>query len=327
MSYSRAAEVREARAKNRVEAVPLDIYERGIRKRASLERLTKEIKREEETKQLEGVTFAPRTNSKKNVRLAGKPEERLIEHVRIAMQKQEKIATEVYMTDRAKCTFVPHINTAHHSYGDQCHPSGSKAKKTKTEAESDSKPRNRFEMLYVDSQRKVGYMRSLAKQHSDQECTFRPSINKPKKTARVSLIERSAEKARHMAQQRQSESENRPMRTMSVSSQEIDPETGKQLFVPSVGRAPKNRGRGNQPIGNYLYSQVKANAELLNSKRMLHEIENRKESNIVMTQERSNQIVARLRVQSFHRVFELMDSDHDGKINADAISVDGTFAA
>ncbi len=278
-------------------------YERGMKKRASLERLAREMRQENEARRLRDVTFAPRINVYS--RKMQKPmEERLMESTHVSMERKDKIAAEAYETVTSRCTFAPEVNRPHHVYGVGYDREGRKSKSIQTERGG-----KRFERLYDDSKKKVDYMQDLAKRLSDRECTFKPSINKGKKATRISLIDRSTEKAKRVA------------KNLSSTFQEVDPGTGKPMFTPNVGRGPKNRERGNEPIGLYLYSQVKASAKVMDERRQLTEMEERKSANTVMTQEKSSKIVLRLRNEAFGKIFDMLDSDRDGQIRADAIDV------
>ena len=101
----------------------------------------------------------------------------------------------------------------------------------------------------------------------------------------------------------------------SASHEEVDPSTGKPLFVPSVGRAPKRRQKEkDEPIGNYLYSLVKVNADLQSAKQLLRETE--KKYPIRLVREKSREIVAKLHNAAFKKIFAILDSDQDGSISA-----------
>ena len=70
------------------------------------------------------------------------------------------------------------------------------------------------------------------KQHSDEECTFKPSINNYSGTA---LERTSFEERNRKFQSRMNRTHDRQK---SEAKEVFDPQTGKPLFHPATGRAP-----------------------------------------------------------------------------------------
>eukprot|EP01022_Parablepharisma_sp_SALTPOND_P011086 TRINITY_DN145_c0_g1_i2.p1 TRINITY_DN145_c0_g1~~TRINITY_DN145_c0_g1_i2.p1 ORF type:complete len:898 (+),score=107.33 TRINITY_DN145_c0_g1_i2:782-3475(+) len=91
----------------------VSLYERGIKKKAMHARIAKEKINERRIKEMEGVTFKPSINSSaKSIKsyIKKKPEERLMCHLKVVQEKQEKIKHDVSKEWEAKHPFHPTIN-------------------------------------------------------------------------------------------------------------------------------------------------------------------------------------------------------------------------
>jgi len=126
---------------------------------------------------------------------------------------------------------------------------------------------------------------------TDPECTFSPNIKLTKNF-----------RALHS---------HSPVKRSKVKEDEskVDLKTGRPLYRPQVGRAPKNRLK-RKSIGDHLYD--------LRKKKSIDE--NITSSTSSFTQEKSNQLVEKLRTDCFRMIFSKLDGDKDGIISQTAIN-------
>ena len=90
------------------------LYERGLKKRETLEKMVKERENEIKTTELEGATFKPsiNPNAKTLVRQPQnkKPEDRFMESLRATKEKLEKVQSAAAKNWKEKHPFKPNIN-------------------------------------------------------------------------------------------------------------------------------------------------------------------------------------------------------------------------
>ncbi len=92
----------------------LGLYERGMKTKANLQKLARDKAKERKQKEMEGVTFRPTINKAAkylNKRVGQKrPEDRMLEQVKRAQEKQEQLKQSMEKAGVAQCTFKPEIN-------------------------------------------------------------------------------------------------------------------------------------------------------------------------------------------------------------------------
>lgn len=90
------------------------LYHQALAKKSSLAKIISENQKMKEKKEIEGLTFRPKINksSKKqaNSQQEKRPEERLLNHLIISKEKQEKMQCIKQSEEKKKYTFSPTIN-------------------------------------------------------------------------------------------------------------------------------------------------------------------------------------------------------------------------
>jgi len=103
----------------------------------------------------------------------------------------------------------------------------------------------------------------------------------------------------------------------------IDPNTGKSLFIPQIGRPPLiERNVEKMPIGNYLYitqKKIESNKKKLNKEMEIMKNENFEQN---YTLSKSNELIEEMKKKSINIIFDILDSDHDGKISHSRLNLD-----
>eukprot|EP00826_Nyctotherus_ovalis_P015570 TRINITY_DN1443_c0_g1_i2.p1 TRINITY_DN1443_c0_g1~~TRINITY_DN1443_c0_g1_i2.p1 ORF type:complete len:524 (-),score=112.46 TRINITY_DN1443_c0_g1_i2:255-1826(-) len=261
---------------------PMNLYERGMMKKAAIEEFAKDCVERKIQEEMKEVTFKPsiNPNSKVPKGKGKKPEERLIEHHELIQEKQAKMREKIMKDWEALHPFQPNINQRLVSW------SSKPMKRTLSEKSLGSA---RFAYLFEDAKR-----RREAKEREapvDAECTFKPD------TKRTQEVNQSIV---------QSSSKTSARRNRMEHTSELD--LKESLFRPATGRPPKHRSKTrSESIGDYLYNLRNAKPK-----------EKESVSSMMSTsfvQDKSNQIVEKLRKDCFKTIFATLDSDSNGIIN------------
>lgn len=103
---------------------------------------------------------------------------------------------------------------------------------------------------------------------------------------------------------------------------QINPETDRPYFHPKTGRKPKNRNVLNLDIGNYLYEEsFRSQLKKMKSQQFYH-LSTIIQSNRPKINRRSSKIVDKKRDQRFEQIFRDLDSDNDGLISCNKVSIE-----
>ena len=160
----------------------------------------------------------------------------------------------------------------------------------------------RFVQLFEDAKRRQILERKCKKTISDSECTFNPNIDLTQEFNATEIIKRKP------LYQNIAIDNSKGKKLIS----ETDNHTGKLLYKPQTGRPPKNRFKSRaESIGEYLYKLKKSNANKVKKKTTT--------KNVI--QIKSKRIIERLRKEGFELVFNKLDLDGDGIINADSVNL------
>jgi len=295
------------------------LYEQGLKKKAHLEKIAKEKQSERRAKEMEGVTFKPVINQKRksvaeanssSTKKSKKPEERLLEHIKVVQRKQEKIRDAEIKDYQQKHTFQPNINKKYFLYNSYKNRSAmlEKERSMSRGSLSDKKFNNpRFEQLFEDAQRRKLLEGKRQGMIPDAECTFSPNVEL---THEFNSTELGKRKQILFSEERL----YKKKKALQNSESNIDLKTGQQLYHPLIGRPPKNRSKSKgENIGDYLYAQKLKSKEI-------PDFSPNSESNtprtMALVHDRSCKMVEKMRKECFEAIFRILDSDNDGIISA-----------
>lgn len=108
-----------------------------------------------------------------------------------------------------------------------------------------------------------------------------------------------------------------------------DPETGQQLFHPKIGRGPRGRSgsRSIREVGGDLYRRAVQSRD--KKKQMQNEhLENiKKNMQQNFSKAKTNKMMDKKKQMNFGKIFEKLDSDHDGQISAFRIDISSIDAS
>lgn len=98
---------------------------------------------------------------------------------------------------------------------------------------------------------------------------------------------------------------------------DVDPKTGRQLYKPEVGRAPKNMNRNREglSIGEYLYT---SGVDMLSRKEAELEAKRREEraaANTAHSLEQSKKMYQSLKAKRFQQIFDYLDEGNQGVLD------------
>lgn len=97
----------------------------------------------------------------------------------------------------------------------------------------------------------------------------------------------------------------------SLNNELFDPETGQTLFKPKVGRGPRGRSRS-KDANEQLYRQGQLSRDRRLSVERQHVEGLRKQAERNFSKSRTNKIVEKQKSTNFAKIFDKLDSDHDG---------------
>ncbi|CAG9310786.1 unnamed protein product [Blepharisma stoltei] len=261
------------------------LYYKGLLLKDRTEKRIQYLKHVQTEAAMKDITFHPRINSRSSYR-SQNPEVYLLEKGKernefLERKRGEKLAEEMSM-----CTFRPNID-----------------KKSTILAQLKRRPKSPDRCVALYENAKI-----IAKKHSDyiqnrlkEECPFIPDTSKTQKVNK-SFTTRVRDK---ISNSRKSIEDyiNR-----SKILENIDPETGQQLFHPRIGRPPSKRSSSAKNIGERLYSAGKRSSSQ----------EFKQESPKKLANAASEKILAKVKSQRYRELFDLL-SPNDGYINKETI--------
>ena len=160
----------------------------------------------------------------------------------------------------------------------------------------------RFTKLFEDAKRRQALDEKRRDAISDIECTFNPNTDLTNDFNANEIINR---------QPLYQNSARKKERSKNGTS-EFDPKTGRPLYRPHTGRAPRNRPKSRtESISDYLYNLSKVSNSRIE--------DNGNCASAIQT--KSNNIVKKVRNDAFSMVFRILDSDGDGMISSESIEV------
>jgi len=263
----------------------MDLYERGMVKKATIKKTTKNYIEQKIQEEMKELTFKPSINQNNSIQKSKKKiEDRFFENYEMVKEKKARIKEKVMKDWEAQHPFQPTINQEFTSR------SGRSMRRTLSEKSLGSV---RFTYLFEDAKR-----RKEVKEKEvpiDTECTFKPDTNLTKNFKQGMSTKTSRRKSR--------------LELTSEFSEE------QSLYRPKTGRPPKHRSKSkSESIGDYLYN-------LRNTKPKEKVEKNSSVINTSFVRDKSNQIVERLRKGCFRTIFYTLDSDCDGVINIESIDL------
>uniref|UniRef100_A0A7S0R6Y6 PFU domain-containing protein n=1 Tax=Chlamydomonas leiostraca TaxID=1034604 RepID=A0A7S0R6Y6_9CHLO len=309
------------------------LYAEGLEAQAVRKSKAAAIRAERDAKELDGATFRPEITDLAKALWSGADLDSQPAWQRLSVNKRTKTLAAIRDMQRAReeaqlreCTFQPRIN------------------KTSAQLMAERSEALRvlqvtpYEQLFQDALRRQAKAKELQNWLPD-EATFKPSINKSG-TAQVYL--RHSYEAMGLSKGSVGAGENDGASDASVRTSvvdrlylnlektkakieekremiygAVDPNTGRQLYKPEVGRAPKNmnRNREGMPIGEYLYS---SGVDMLSRKEAELEQKRREEmaaANASHSTEQSKKMYQSLKVKRFQQIFDYLDEQGVGVLD------------
>jgi len=277
-----------------------ELYNREMRHREELQLKYFHQKKLEESKKLKSLTFKPKINETSALispRSFERTEDILMRSADERRSRLENLAAEISNKKLEECTFSPKIN--------------------KFSSRLDDKKRYhepRFEKLYNEASQRKHRQEYYSEQISMNEFSFKPNTSMSKRLqpheSREAQLDRLYNSKRRFDQQMEEVRK-------SLEQQELS------MFAPSTGRAPKApRNTDGKDIGSYLYEMREQKKTL--TQIVWKEVEaQRLEQNSVRANSQSCRMYELFCLKHYERFFKMLDSDRDGLISADKISLDG----
>lgn len=155
----------------------------------------------------------------------------------------------------------------------------------------------------------------------ESECTFQPDTEATKyRNSRMLMVAENRDPNRTGGSMGfRSRSHKKP--DNSLTNELFDPDSGQPYFKPLVGRGPKNQSREPRAVGSHLYANSKALKEKIDAKKQQALADRDSKAKTVFTQDQTNRIVERLKIQRFSALFKQLDSDADGQVSANRIDI------
>lgn len=274
------------------------LYYKGLKITQDKKRKVDQIKAQLEQEEGKELTFKPMINANATS-LSGKKvksvENSLIMKGKRNKEKVESRREELEAKESLNCSFTPDITF--------------KAKTSNARG---------YELLYEEAKKRAVRKQKLNQSIQNEECSFKPKINKFK-SLNTSSMDRllTNKKASFIQKEKQKQEE----------AAKLDPETGQAYFQPKVGRGPR-RGRNptNQLIGSHLYDQRSQTTSHAGTRVMQEPSKNQSEFQFVM-QDNSYRILKKMKKDRFREIFMQLNPDESGqivyqKINPDEIKPD-----
>ena len=249
-----------------------------------------QIKNEEEKKLNRECTFKPRINrlsyhaftNRYNNNLKYDDEDNII-YYRDYIDRKLNYLKERYNKKDENCYFSPKIN------------------KTK---EKDNKSIPRYEQLYQNSKQLKSKKEFLDKIYNNN--SFKPSINKVYNTEITNLPFNERQNIYN------SRTTERKKQMKNQMENNIDSKTGQKFFQPKINQNSHLIKRNNDTF-NKLYSDHKKQS--VKKQKYEKEIQERFSPLESFASEQSNEIYLKQKVNSFEKIFSILDKDQDGIIS------------
>ncbi len=301
------------------------MYQTAMIKKKQRDKEAKEKQRARELKELEDATFVPEINRRYRTTLSGtklnstlRAEDRLYNQAAINQTRIEDAKVSKLLQEQGKCTFQPQIDSKYHftfpivDRSKAIAVARDRTFATQMPAQlSEVFTKNRYGLLFEDAKRRVIHMKRISQTVSDLECTFSPN------TRLTKCYPREHESEKTFLQRNEIfllGREERKHRAESQSSKSF-------TFSPSVGRAPRQmRREPSLPIGEYLY-QRQIHAPCCERSQSVGRI-----CTVTAANGEMSKTLVDNRVECcFRKIFEVLDSDSDGKITGGDANVEGTM--
>ncbi|OMJ78202.1 hypothetical protein SteCoe_22048 [Stentor coeruleus] len=267
------------------------LYIKGMTMMHSKLRLAEERQKEKEAKETQELTFKPNINPSQS-RYDEKPEDILLKKAR-DYEFHKQVLREKYAKEEVKeCSFKPKI------------------KKNK-------EPNvNVYEDLYQEAQKRQEKQIELAnmKLFPFEPNAEKPKIDKKNLESKEEFIERLVNSKKKLNEEME--------KLKALQSTSIDPITGQKFFNPITLQNPEASTRKqDKNIWEYLYSMKDAKKDKI--KKCLEDEETNWEEAASKAKigSQSQKLFDRFRMKQYKKMFEDLDSDHDGKISADHIDL------
>lgn len=184
---------------------------------------------------------------------------------------------------------------------------------------------DKHNQLYEESFRRIKKKKELQRSVSSKRGQFTPKINAISKRIvketmnNMSFMERMQKYSNERAEKiRMVENlnESLPIERM------IDPDTSRPYFQPATGRSPKSRNKHNLDIGDYLYEEsFKSHLKKIKNEQFTR-LSDVMQSNGSKINSNSEMIMEEKKMERFKEIFSLLDSDCDGVISPQRVSIE-----
>ncbi|OMJ68228.1 hypothetical protein SteCoe_34392 [Stentor coeruleus] len=272
------------------------LYVRGMKMKEAAKKSTEDKKKEQVENDSKELTFSPTINkisSLMSPRYYEKPEDILYKKAEMTKQKIESMRQKLEEEKFKECSFTPVIN------------SGPRTRET---------DKSIHENLYNQAEKTKEKM-LIKRENEIRQYSFTPNVGLTKKKDAES---HEPVYERLLSSRKKFEDDLEEVRKAKVL--EFDENTGQKLFKPVIESKVEPRDK---PIWEILYNK---NSETRKERESLLDEENRfweANASAQKTTENTQKIFADFKEKQYEKLFKIMDSDKDGKISANAISLDG----
>lgn len=287
------------------------------------------VKAQRDMEEVQGVTFHPEISRHAQTiwgphEVGSVPVWQRLSKVKMtkAQERLEMLRREKEEAEVRECTFKPQIS--------------GRSEKLMTERSQTLRSLNvsAHQQLYQDAIRRQQKQQDY--QHwYPEEVTFQPKLNESAMSREFlrkslqkegsSLGPNASGAERHMALVNRlyasyEKLQNKLSEARSTLQNSIDPNTGKRLFHPETGRAPRfSRNTSQQPVSEYLYSLSQQQEEKHKAAAAERERRQKEEAAASKAATGSKQLVKQLQHKRFKQIFDFLDVDGLGAIDLVAI--------
>ncbi|OMJ81678.1 hypothetical protein SteCoe_17787 [Stentor coeruleus] len=269
------------------------LYIKGMAMKHSRLRLAEEKLKEKEAKELQELTFRPSINLSQS-RYDEKAEDVLLKKAK-EYEAHKNVLREKYARDEAReCSFRPNIK---------------KNKEENLKVHED---------LYQDAQKRQEKQVELANMRL---FPFEPNkermrIGKNNAESREEFIDRLVNSKKKLHDEME--------KLRALQTTDNDPATGQKFFSPvTLQNHEASTRRKDKDIWEYLYSMKDSKKEMIKKCLEEEEVSWEEAANKTKLGNQSQKVFDRFRLKQYKKMFEILDSDQDGKISADHIELNG----
>lgn len=266
------------------------LYIKGMAMQHAKLRMAEERNKEIEEKQAKELTFKPVINSSQS-RYEEKTEDILINKAKDYLAHKQSLKEKYDKEEIKDCSFRPNASKAK-EFNNKIH-----------------------EELYKEASKRQEKQMELSNM---KLYSFEPNADKPKNKSKNENKEQFIE--RLMNSKKKLEEEMEKLRAMQDIK--YDPETGQKLYTPRLLNSSQASRRDGKQIWEYLYDLKDSKKE--NIKRILEQEESIWQENVNQSKigQHSLKVFENFRLKQYKRLFQVLDSDQDGKISAERIELD-----